>query len=144
MSDARAIGALLHEFNSEYDDYTPGPDALAERAEELLEAGEMTVLLGGSPPQGLAVLRFRAAIFTRALECYLAELYVRPERRRRGLGLALMHAAIELARSRGAERMELGTSEQDVAARTLYERLGFDNHEGRPNGPINYFYEREL
>jgi hypothetical protein len=40
--------------------------------------------------------------------------------------------------------MDLGTGEQDVAARALYETLGFSNREGSPDGPINYFYELEL
>jgi ribosomal protein S18 acetylase RimI-like enzyme len=48
------------------------------------------------------------------------------------------------ARARGADYMDLGTSEDDVAARSLYESLGFDNHEGKPGGPVNYYYEREL
>jgi ribosomal protein S18 acetylase RimI-like enzyme len=67
-----------------------------------------------------------------------------PERRGQGLGRALMEAAIELARREGADRMDLGTSEDDVAARALYESLGFTNREGKPDGPIMYFYEREL
>jgi ribosomal protein S18 acetylase RimI-like enzyme len=40
--------------------------------------------------------------------------------------------------------MDLVTTETDVAARALYESLGFENHEGRPGGPVNYHYEREL
>jgi ribosomal protein S18 acetylase RimI-like enzyme len=87
---------------------------------------------------------FRSAIWSQALECYLAELYVVPDMRRRGLGRALMLAAIEHARDVGADHMDLGTGEQDVAARALYESLGFSNREGKPDGPINYFYEREL
>jgi ribosomal protein S18 acetylase RimI-like enzyme len=63
---------------------------------------------------------------------------------RRGLGRALMDAAIELAREAGAAWMDLGTGEADVAARTLYESLGFSKREGKPDGPMNYFYEREL
>jgi ribosomal protein S18 acetylase RimI-like enzyme len=55
-----------------------------------------------------------------------------------------MEAAIELARREGADHMDLGTSEHDVVARALYESLGFSNRERSPNGPINYFYEREL
>ena len=31
-----------------------------------------------------------------------------------------------------------------MAARNLYESLGFNNREGKPDGPINYFYELEL
>jgi GNAT superfamily N-acetyltransferase len=143
-SDAEAVARLLHDFNSEYDDFTPGPTVLAERVRELLAAGEITVLLGGSGPHGLAVLRFRPSFWTGALDCYLEELYVVPARRGQGLGRALMEAAIDLARREGATHMDLGTSEDDVAARSLYESLGFDNHEGKPDGPISYFYEREL
>ena len=143
-ADAEAIGQLLHDFNREFDDPTPGPRALAERVRELLAAGEIKVLLAGGRPQGLAVLRFRPAIWTEALDCYLEELYVVPERRGQGLGRALLEAAIELARREGAAHMDLGTSEDDVAARALYESLGFSNREGKPDGPINYFYEREL
>ena len=143
-ADAEAIGRLLHDFNTEFDDITPGPVALAKRIRELLDAGETTVLVGGSGPDGLAVLRFRPAIWTEALECYLAELYVIPDRRGDGLGRALMEAALEVARSQGADHMDLGTSEDDVAARALYESLGFINREGGPQGPIAYYYEREL
>lgn len=67
-----------------------------------------------------------------------------PDQRGQGLGRALMEAAIELARRMGADHMDLGTSEDDIAARALYESLGFINREGGPDGPINYFYEREL
>jgi ribosomal protein S18 acetylase RimI-like enzyme len=144
IGDAPRIAQLLHDFNREYDDPTPDPPELAERIVELLSAGELTILLGGSGPDGLAVLRFRPAIWTRALECYLAELYVVPERRGEGLGRALMEAAIELARREGADRMDLGTSEDDVAARALYESLGFINRESGPDGPISYFYERDM
>jgi ribosomal protein S18 acetylase RimI-like enzyme len=55
-----------------------------------------------------------------------------------------MNAAIDFARGQGADYMDLGTAETDVAARSLYESLGFSNREGKPDGPLNYFYEREL
>ena len=143
-ADAEVIGRLLHDFNSEFDEPTPGPRALAARVRELLATGETAVLLGGAGPDGLAVLRFRPALWTEALECYLAELYVVPGRRGQGLGRALMRAVIELARREGADRIELGTGEDDVAARALYESLGFSNREGKPDGPLSYFYERDL
>lgn len=143
-ADAEGIGRLLHDFNTEFDDATPGASALAERVRELLAANEVTVLLGGAAPDGLAVLRFRPSIWTQALECYVAELYVVPERRGQGIGRSLMTAAIELARSRGADHIELGTSEDDVAARALYESLGFINREGAVDGPVMYVYELDL
>jgi ribosomal protein S18 acetylase RimI-like enzyme len=143
-ADAGPIGRLLHDFNSEFGDFTPGPEPLAARIRDLLAAGEITVLLGGAGPDGLALLRFRPALWTETLDCYLEELYVVPERRGRGLGRALMDAAMALARRQGAAHMDLGTSEEDKVARALYESLGFSNREGRPDGPLNFFYEREL
>lgn len=137
------MGRLLHDFNTEFDEPTPGPEVLAGRVQVLLRA-DAAVLLGGSGPHGLAVLRFREAIWEEALECYLAELYVVPARRGQGLGRALMDAAIELARGRGATHMDLGTGENDEAARALYESLGFDNRGGSPDGEVNFFYERAL
>jgi ribosomal protein S18 acetylase RimI-like enzyme len=143
-ADADAVGRLLHDFNREFDDPAPEPAQLARRIRELAADGDTAVLLAGAHPVGVAVLRLRKAIWSQALECYLAELYVVPARRGQGIGRALMEAAIELARSRGADYMDLGTAESDVAARRLYESLGFDNHEGKPNGPVNYYYERDL
>lgn len=143
-ADAAAAAALLHRFNREYHDPTPEPAALARRVEELLAGGDTEILLAGEEPCGIAVLRFRLSLWLAGLECYLAELYVVPERRGQGIGRALMLEAMEAARRRGADYMDLGTSEEDVVARALYESLGFDNHEGRPGGPVNYYYERLL
>ena len=67
-----------------------------------------------------------------------------PTQRGHGLGRVLMQAAMDTARAEGATYMDLGTSEDDVAARNLYESLGFSNREGKPDGPVNYYYEREL
>jgi ribosomal protein S18 acetylase RimI-like enzyme len=144
VTDAEAVGRLLHDFNTEFDEPSPGPKRVAERVRELMASGDVLVLLAGREPLGLAVLRFRPALWTTGLDAYLEELYVVPERRGQGLGRALLEAAIEHARREGAVHMDLNTEEDDVAARALYERLGFDNRGGRPGGPPSYYYEREL
>jgi ribosomal protein S18 acetylase RimI-like enzyme len=141
--DAAAVGRLLYAFNREFDDPTPEPDALAERIRQLLDAGDTLVLLVGTEPDGLAVLRLRAAIWSTGLECYLAELYVTPAQRGQGLGRALMEAALREARNRGADTMDIGVDEPDLAARRLYESLGFTNRSGG-DGPLMYVYERDL
>ena len=146
LEDAAAVGRLLYDFNREFDEPTPAPSALAERIRQLLEGGDTLILLAGDVPggpDGLAVLRFRAAIWSAGLECYLAELYVVPASRGHGLGRALMEAALHQARSRGADTMDIGVDEPDRAARHLYESLGFTNRAGE-DGPVMYVYEREL
>jgi ribosomal protein S18 acetylase RimI-like enzyme len=141
--DAPVIGRLLDAFNREFDEPTPGPEWLSERIVQLLSQDTL-VMLAGSGPHGLAVMRFRVALWSPALECYLAELYVAPEKRGHGLGRALMLAVMDAARDRGAGHIDLNTGEDDHAARALYESLGFINRERGPNGPISYYYEREL
>ncbi len=141
--DADAIGRLLHAFNREFDEPAPPPAALAKRVRELLDGGDTLILLAGDGPEGLAVLRFRAAIWSAGLESYLAELYVTPAWRGQGLGRALMEAALHEARNRGADTMDIGVDEPDLAARRLYESLGFTNRSGG-DGPLMYVYEREL
>jgi GNAT superfamily N-acetyltransferase len=142
--DAPDLGRLLHDFNVEYDEPTPDAELLAERAAPLIESGELTVLFAGDGPDGFAQLRFRPSIYTGALDAYLEELYVVPHRRGNGLGRALLEAAMEHARERGAAHIDLGTSEDDVAARSRYESAGFTNREGRPDGPVMLYYERGL
>jgi ribosomal protein S18 acetylase RimI-like enzyme len=143
--DAAAIGQLLYDFNREYDEPAPPPAVIAERVAELMDGGDETIVLltdGCAGPDGVVVLRLRPNLWSRALECYLAELYVIPQRRRQGLGLTLMEAAMDAARAAGADRMDLGTGENDTGARALYERLGFTDREG--SGGLSLYYEREL
>jgi ribosomal protein S18 acetylase RimI-like enzyme len=143
-ADASAFGRLLHAFNVEFGESTPDAHVIAERAAPLIESGDVTVLFAGDGPDGFAELRFRPSLYTGALDAYLEELYVVPERRGRGLGRALLEAAMAHARERGAARIDLNTSVDDVAARALYESAGFTDREGGPDGPRMLYYERDL
>lgn len=141
-ADAGSVAQLLYDFNVEFDDPTPPVPALARRVAELTAGDETVVLLGGSGPDGLALLRFRPSLWSDNLECYLAELYVVPDRRGQGLGRALMSAALETARARGADFMDIGVDEPDLPARKLYESVGFSNRNN--HGDLMFVYEREL
>jgi ribosomal protein S18 acetylase RimI-like enzyme len=144
--DAPRVAQLLHDFQLEFDEPSPGVEALGERYAELIRNRDMTVLLAGEGPDGFAQLRFRPWVYSAgpSAHSYLEELYVIPSLRGQGIGRALLGAAMEAARSEGASHMELGTSETDTAARALYESAGFTNREGSPDGPVMLFYEREL
>jgi ribosomal protein S18 acetylase RimI-like enzyme len=143
-ADSVAVAQLLHAFNSEYEDFTPGVPTLTERLGELLADGAITVLLAGEPAAGFALLRLRPSLWAKAADAYLEELYVVPEQRRRGIGRALLEQAIEAARQAGANHFELTTGETDTEARALYESRGFTNREGAPDGPRMLYYELDL
>ncbi len=144
VADAPEVARLLHDFNTEFGDPTPGVAALTGRAARLLAEGEITVLLGGEGPDGIAVIRLRPALWSEGLDAHLEELYVAPDLRGQGIGRALLEGAMDAAREAGAVRIDLGTSVDDTAAIGLYESSGFTNREGEPDGPRMLFYERDL
>lgn len=141
-ADADIVARMLYDFNVEFEDPAPPLAVLSPRMARLMAGEETVVLVGGPGPDGLAVLRFRSAIWSEGLECYLAELYVAPDRRGHGLGRALMEAALQTARDRGADTMDIGVDEPDLPARRLYESLGFTNRTG--GGHLMFVYERDL
>ena len=142
--DAELVGAMLAEFNAEYGESLPTADTIARLAGPQLASGEVAVLFGpGTPPAGFAQLRFRLSLYDDGPDACLEELWVRPAARGRGLGRALLLGAMDLARGRGATRIDLNTSVSDTAARSLYASAGFTNEEG-PGGPSMLYYERDL
>lgn len=147
-ADLEIAAALQVDFNTEYDCPAPSVDELARHLGRLVESGDTTVMLIGDPAAGEVVghgiTRFRLQTTATELEAYLAELYVVPSRRGQGLGTILLQAIIDEAKARGVTYMDLGTSEDDTSARALYEKFGFDNHEGRGSGPRALYYEKEL
>src|SRR3954469_13836609 len=144
--DAEAVARLLHDFQEEFDEPSPGVEALAGRYADLIRNRDMTVLLAGEGPDGFAQVRYRPWVYSAGPQAhsYLEELYVVPSLRGKGIGRALLETGMDTARNEGATHMELGTSEDDTAARALYESAGFTNREGSPDGPVMLFYEREL
>jgi ribosomal protein S18 acetylase RimI-like enzyme len=66
----------------------------------------------------------------------LASLYVLPERRRGGIGSALLAAGLDELRARGAEAATLWVFTVNHAARSFYARFGFvpDGAEGVDGG----------
>ncbi len=68
----------------------------------------------------------------------LAKMAVAPAWQGRGVGRALMDAAIERARAAGAPRLYLETNSALVPAIGLYRSLGFRALEGMRRGPSDY------
>lgn len=121
----------------------PQTDAAAEqhrsRYEALIanpDASPFLVLADGKPA-GLVVFRFRRRLNYATYQGWVSDLYVRPAFRGRGIGRLLMQAVIEEWRLRQGHALTLETGYSNVAARGLYETLGFRN-------AGKYFQQRPL
>jgi ribosomal protein S18 acetylase RimI-like enzyme len=64
-------------------------------------------------------------------EAYVGELAVATDARRQGVGLMLMHHLDAQAAARGKSRVTLWVTDDNEAARALYEGLGFTEHTDR-------------
>ncbi|HWE98623.1 MAG TPA: GNAT family N-acetyltransferase, partial [Caulobacteraceae bacterium] len=75
--------------------------------------------LEGGAPRGFVLAR------TAADEAEILMIAVEPDHRRRGLGAALMAAAVDAAHAAGAAAMLLEVAQDNAAARALYGGRGF-------------------
>ncbi len=130
--EAEAVARLIVAFRDHNGRDWPSDNAMLAGVERLIERPETVYLLAApdadSAPAGVCQLRFRHSLWTAALDCWLEDLYVAPEARRRGVGDALVAFVLEIATGRGARRVELDTSEGNTGARALYESHGFSDH----------------
>ena len=99
----------------------------------------------GSPAVMVAAGCVAMRPFSRGV-CEMKRLYVRPDYRRLGIGLALSRAIIQKARERGYRRMRLDTVASMAAATRLYESLGFREIRPYRHNPLPgaRFFELDL
>ena len=77
----------------------------------------------------------------------LAGMYILPECRQRGLGRALLDAALAHARSlSGVRQLKLGVNATNTAARALYQSRGFTRYGVEPEALFveGCYYDEEL
>jgi GNAT superfamily N-acetyltransferase len=124
---------MLGEFHDHLGKARPSAEELENSVRHVMEGGDGEFLLGyvGEDPAGFVQLRWRWAIWTRALDGWLEDLFVSERHRRSGLGRALGEATIERARELGCARLELDVDADNEAALALYCELGFSE---RPKG----------
>lgn len=136
LREAGDVARLIGEFGTWWSNEAPPEDALRASVERIMAGGDGEYFLGaadGDEPAGVCQVRFRWSVWKSAEDCWLEDLFVREEARRSGLGTALVEAALERARERGCQRIELDVNEDNEAALALYEACGFRS-EPKPPG----------
>lgn len=141
--DAAEIGRLLHDFNTEFDTPTPGPEVLAGRLQRLLAGASTFAILAGRPAMAVALVTVRPNVWYDGPVALLDELYVAPGMRGRGIGSEVLDLLHEHARATGIDAIEINVDEGDVDAQRFYERHGYSSAEP-DTGERAFYYFREL
>ncbi|MFE0752015.1 GNAT family N-acetyltransferase [Gordonia sp. NPDC058843] len=124
-ADAEAIAELLDAFNREYDEPSPGPTVLALRLNQLLTGPGTFAIVVGAPISSMGLVTIRTNVWLDGGIALLDEMYTVPAERGRGLGSAVLTAAVAEATRRGAGEFEIEVDEPDVDAHRFYARHGF-------------------
>jgi len=100
--------------------------------------GALLVVRDGERVLGVAALSYLWTLEHGGYAAWLDELYVLPGERDRGVGLALLSAALETARAAGAIALDLEVEASHARVEGLYRRNGFKrlarNRFSRPLG----------
>ncbi len=126
--EADDVARLLIGFRDWYGRSEPPDESFRDGVRRLIARDDTEYLLaagdGSDAAGGVCQLRYRYGLWMAADDCWLEDLFVRDEDRRKGLGEQLVALALERARSRGCGRVELDVSESNRSAWALYERMG--------------------
>lgn len=96
----------------------PGFERMAHLANAELDLSRVAIL--DDAPIGVTLLARRGN------HAWVGGMGVAVEHRRRGVGEAMLRAALDAGRAAGVTRVTLEVLEQNAPARALYERLGFE------------------
>src|SRR5688572_30454194 len=87
--DASRLARMLHDFNQEFGDPSPGTEVIERRVRAFIEDERKTYLLDDER-LGFAQVSFSPSVWSDGPVGLLEELYVVPGRRGEGIGRALM------------------------------------------------------
>ena len=126
LSDLPVLAPL---FDAYRQFYGRAPDLAAAESflRDRFSHGESVLFLAfaDNEPAGFTQLYPSFSSVSLARSFILNDLFVVPGRRRTGVGSALLHAAVDYARSLGAVRVTLNTDIQNATAQATYEAGGW-------------------
>jgi GNAT superfamily N-acetyltransferase len=111
--------------------YECAPDEVTATEEQLVDvlfgerpAAEVLLAFEGKSPVGFAVFFYNFSTWLGRPGLYLEDLFVKPEKRGKGYGRALLVDLAKIARDRGCGRMEWAVLNWNDPAIQFYRKLG--------------------
>ncbi|HET6468329.1 MAG TPA: GNAT family N-acetyltransferase [Geminicoccaceae bacterium] len=126
VADAATVAALAAELGRELDREAARLDAAAVRRDGFGPEPAFAVMLAflGAEPAGYALFHDAYESPHAARGCYIVDLWVRPEARRRGIGRGLVAAVAREAKRRGAVYLWWASAPDNRPAHNFYRALG--------------------
>ena len=143
VGDTDDVARLLHDFNTEFDTPSPGPEILARRLRSLLAGRSTFAVLAGTPGVAVALVTLHTNVWSDGPVALLDELYVEPDRRGSGIGSSIIDLVVAEARRRDVDSIEINVDEGDVDAQRFYRRHGFSDAEP-DTGERAFYFSRDL
>jgi len=125
--DAGSLARLVAEHDVHYGGSQPDLDDVERRLMALPPGVEILLAVDDRPqqqPVGFASFSILFPTSGAMPLLYLKELYVTAASRRRGGARMLLQSLARIAHERGCTRLEWTTSQENAAARALYDALG--------------------
>jgi GNAT superfamily N-acetyltransferase len=111
--------------------YERAPDEVVATEEQLIDVlfgerrvAEVLLAFEGKSPVGFAVYFYNFSTWLGRPGLYLEDLFVKPEKRGKGYGRALLVELAKIARDRGCGRMEWAVLDWNEPAINFYRALG--------------------
>jgi GNAT superfamily N-acetyltransferase len=127
VEDVPVILQLIHDLAT----YERAPDEVSATEEQLVDvlfgekpAAEVLLAFEEESPVGFAVYFFNFSTWLGRAGLYLEDLFVKPEKRGKGYGRALLIELAKIARDRGCGRMEWAVLDWNEPAIKFYRALG--------------------
>ena len=127
LEDVPVILQLIYDLAT----YERAPDEVTATEEQLVEvlfgekpAAEVLLAFEEESPVGFAVYFYNFSTWLGRPGLYLEDLFVKPEKRGKGYGRALLIELAKIARDRGCGRMEWAVLDWNEPAIKFYRSLG--------------------
>jgi GNAT superfamily N-acetyltransferase len=127
VKDVPVILGLIRDLAT----YERAPDEVTATEEQLMDvlfgewrAAEVLLAFEGDSPVGFAVYFYNFSTWLGRAGLYLEDLFVKPEKRGKGYGRALLVELAKIARDRGCGRMEWAVLDWNEPAIKFYRALG--------------------
>jgi ribosomal protein S18 acetylase RimI-like enzyme len=145
-ADVVPVTGLIAGFRDFLGDGSPSNAEIEAGLSILLRDRSTEFLLIGEPEVGFAQTRFRLSVWTGNEDAWLEDLFVEESARGEGHGRRLVEAAVERARSRGCDRIQLDVNQANEGAFALYESCGFKpiHNPQKWGDPPDFYLTREI